>query len=381
MKSLRVLYSGESHMDGLCAVIEGFPAGFEFDEERINRDLMRRQIGYGRGPRMSIEKDRVVVYSGVIGGRTIGSPITLLIPNKDNRRQDWNASDLQTVPRPGHADLPGAVKYRFKDIRLVAERASARQTAAWSAVGSLLMQFLEKFNIKIMGFVNSIGGIEVHSPTDPFSVKDVIEKSPLRIAEPAVFEDVKKLIDKAREEGETLGGTFTVVVRGVPIGLGSYVHPDRRLDAELAGAFMGIPSVKAVEIGDGFKLASLPGSHTSDPIKPGGKRFERISNHAGGIEGGVSNGQDIVIHAAAKPIPTLKSPIHSIDMETMKPADSPYIRSDVCVVPAVSVIGEMVASRVIAEAFLERFGADTFEEVYQHYRTFKDEMEEIFEID
>ncbi len=373
---MRIIYSGESHMDGVMAVIEGFPAGFEFDEERINRDLTRRQMGYGRGARMQMEKDTVQVLSGVIGGRTIGSPITLYIPNRDNRRADWDPAKVQTIPRPGHADLPGALKYGFSDIRLVAERASARQTASWVAAGSLLTQFLEKFNIRFLGFVDSIGSIEANCPADPFAVREIIEKSPLRIPETSSLEKMKQIIDKARDEGESLGGVIRVFGRGLPVGLGSYAHPDARLDSRLAGAFMSIPSIKAVEIGDGFRMASLPGSHTSDPIRTGERGFTRVSNHAGGIEGGISNGEDLILRAASKPVPTMRSPARSVDLKTGAEVDSPYIRSDVCVIPAVAVIGEMVAATVVAQAFLERFGTDTFDDVFEHYQCFRDKMEE-----
>lgn len=376
---MRIIYSGESHMDGVMAVIEGFPAGLEFDEERINKDLGRRQTGYGRGDRMKIEKDRVQVLSGVIAGRTVGSPITLFVENRDNRRKTWDPTQKQTVPRPGHADLAGALKYGFSDIRLVAERASARQTAAWVAAGSLMKQFLEKFNMKFLGYVEAIGGIEAHCPPDPFSMIDVIEKSSLRITDATIIDEIKQIIDRAGEEGETLGGVFTVVTKGVPVGLGSYVHPDRRLDSRLAGAFMAIPSVKAVEFGDGFKIASLPGSHTSDGIRVSKTGFTRASNHAGGIEGGVSNGENIIIRAASKPIPTLKNPLKSVDIETLEEVDSPYIRSDVCVTPAVSVIGEMVAATIIAGAFLERFGGDTFDEIFERFQRRREQMKETFE--
>jgi chorismate synthase len=375
---MRIIYSGESHMDGVMAVIEGFPAGFEFDEERMNRDLARRQAGYGRGARMQIEEDRVRVISGVIRGMTIGSPITLMIPNKDNRRDTWDPARKQTIPRPGHADMAGALKYGFDDIRLVAERASARQTASWVAAGSLLVQFLEKVGMRFLGFVDSLGGIEARCAQDPFTCREVIEKSPIRVAEAGVQEQMKMLIDKARDEGETLGGTITVIVRGVPPGLGTYAHPDKRLDSMLAAAFVGIPSVKAVEFGDGFRLASIPGSQSCDVIKAGERGFHRVTNHAGGIEGGISNGEDVVIRAVSKPIPTLRSPLRSVDIQTRQEVDSPYIRSDVCVVPSVSVIGEMVAAIVIAGAFLEKFGGDTFDETIKRYRHFKKLMEENF---
>jgi len=366
---MRVLYSGESHMEAVIAVIEGFPAGFKIDGERINRDLSRRQSGYGRGDRMKIETDRVKIYSGIIASKSIGSPITLVIPNRDVRRSSWNPDDIRTVPRPGHAEMAGVIKYGFRDTRLVAERASARQTAAWAAAGSLFAQFLEEFRVRIVGFVESIGGVEAPEVDDPFSAIDNMESSPFRTANPASDEMMKDVVDRAGENGDTLGGVFQVVIRGCPIGLGSYTHPDRRLDAKLASAFMGIPSVKGVEIGLGFKSAETPGSEMQDVIESLGGKIIRRSNNAGGIEGGMSNGEDIVIRAAAKPIPTLGTPLPSVDIQTGNKAASPYVRSDVCVLPAISVIGEAIAAQALCECFLEKFGGDNMVEVRERFES------------
>jgi len=355
---LRILYSGESHMEAVTAVIEGFPAGFSVDIERINRDLSRRQGGYGRGDRMKIESDRVEIFSGIINGITIGSPITLVVRNRDVRRESWDPGDKRTIPRPGHADLAGAKKYGLDDFRLVAERASARQTASWVASGSLFTQFLEEFGIEIISYVEAIGEVEAYSVEDPFSLKEQIESSPFRVLDPSVENEMKSIVDKAKIEGDSLGGVFCVTARGCPVGLGSYCHPDRRLDSMLASAFMGIPSVKGFEIGAGFKSAKLTGSKMNDPIEIHDGKITRKTNNAGGIEGGVSNGEDIIVRCAVKPIPTVRRKIPSIDINTGKPADSPYIRADICVLPAISVIGESVMATVLCKSFLERYGSD-----------------------
>lgn len=364
---MRILHSGESHMDALTTIIEGFPSGFAVDEERINCDLRRRQSGYGRGDRMKIESDKVEIFSGIIDGRTIGSPITMVIRNRDVRRDSWNPEKRGTVPRPGHAELAGSIKFDNNDMRLVTERASARQTASWVAAGSLFNQFLEEFEIKIIAFVESIGGINVSFAEDPFSRAHYIESSPFRTPDPDKDEEIKRLVDKAKEEGDTLGGIITVMARGCPVGLGSYTHPDRRIDAAFAAAFMGIPSVKGVEIGLGFESASTPGSKMHDiPVVKNG-RIIRKTNNAGGIEGGMTNGEDIVIRAAAKPIPTTGKPLPSVDVATMKEVTAPYVRSDVCAVPAISVIGEALAAEVICRFFLERFGGDNMKQVRERY--------------
>ena len=364
---MRILHSGESHMDALTTIIEGFPSGFAVDEERINRDLRRRQMGYGRGDRMKIESDKVEIYSGIIDGRTIGSPITMVIHNRDVRRASWNPEKKGTVPRPGHAELPGSIKFNHSDLRLVTERASARQTASWVAAGSLFNQFLEQFGIKIIGYVESIGKVSSGSVADPFSKTRFIEASPFRTVNPDKDEEMKKQIDRAKEEGDTLGGVFIVTARGCPSGLGSYTHPDRRIDAAFASAFMGIPSVKGVEIGAGFRSAETPGSQLHDTIRIEDGKIVRETNNAGGIEGGMTNGEDIVIRVAAKPIPTTGKPLPSIDMAAMKEVTAPYVRSDVCAVPAISVIGEALAAEVICRFFLERFGGDNMKQVCERF--------------
>lgn len=365
---MRTLYSGESHMDALTAVIEGFPAGFFVDESRINKDLFRRQQGYGRGSRMQIEADKVQIISGIIEGITIGSPITLAVANKDNRRNSWDKDSTQTIPRPGHADLTGSQKYNLKDMRLVSERSSARHTASITAAGSLFRQFLEEFEIHILGFVGGIGGETSLIPEDPFSLRDTIENSQFRTCSPKSDELFKQKIDEAASKGDTLGGTICVVIRGCPAGLGSYVHPDRRLDAMLASAFMGIPSVKGVEIGRGFESAALSGSQMHDIPQVYEDRIIRRSNNAGGIEGGISNGEDIVIRAAAKPIPTLRNPLPSIDMKTGKPSSAPLVRGDVTAVPAISIVAEAAAAEVICRCFLERYGRDHMKQIKNAFK-------------
>lgn len=350
-------------MEAVIALIEGFPAGFPVDVGRINRDLARRQAGYGRGDRMKIESDRVEIYSGIINGVTIGSPITLIVRNRDVRRESWDPEERRTIPRPGHAELAGATKYDLDDFRLVAERASARQTASWVAAGSLFAQFLEKFGIEIIVYVESIGGIKTAHVDDPFVKREEIESSPFRVADSCIEEEMKSLVDRAKEEGDSLGGVFCVIARGCPVGLGSYCHPDRRLDAMLASAFMGIPSVKGVEIGEGFKSAGLTGSDMDDGIEMRDGKIVRKTNNAGGIEGGVSNSEDIIVRCAAKPIPTVKRKIPSIDFNKGIPADSPYVRADVCVLPAISVIGEAVMATVLCRSFLERYGGDNINRI------------------
>jgi chorismate synthase len=365
---MQIIFAGESHMDALVAVIEGFPANVPIDEERINSDLARRQKGYGRGGRMKIEKDRVTILSGIIAGKTIGSPITLSIPNKDCRRETWNLKEKNTIPRPGHADLAGAQKYGFDDIRLVAERASARQTAAWVAAGSIFARFLENFGIKIIGFTESIGMIKAIEISDPFAEEELIESSLFRTGDLTCQEEMINLIDRTREKGDTLGGIIKVVITGVPPGLGSYVHPGRRLDSALSGAFMDIPSVKGIEIGNGFRGASQFGSEFQDIIEYKYGRITRKTNNAGGIEGGMSNGENIVIRAAVKPIPTLQQPLPSLDIITKEACAASVIRSDVTAVPAISVLGEAVTARVICEAFLERYGADHYTQICERFR-------------
>ncbi|MFH1826533.1 MAG: chorismate synthase [bacterium] len=332
---LRYLTAGESHGKALVAILEGCPANLPLTEEDINRELERRQQGYGRGDRMKLESDKVDILSGLRKGKTIGSPIALRIPNHSTELFDKSVTQL----RPGHADLAGALKYNQKDVRNILERASARETAIKVAVGAVAKKILAHFKISVFSKVVSLGGV---SEADKW----------------------KKLVDKTKEDGDTLGGTFEVTVTGVPVGLGSHVMWDRRLDGKLAQAVMAIPAIKGVEIGMGFGVASQPGSKVHDEINYDKKEgFSHKTNNAGGIEGGISNGEPIIVRAAMKPIATLLKPLNSVDLISKKKAKALIERSDVCAVEPAAVIGEAVTALVIAEALLEKFGGDSIEDV------------------
>lgn len=376
---LRFLDAGESHGKCLIGIVEGLPAGLSLNKEKINLNLKRRQGGYGRGERMKIEQDRVEILSGLVEGKTIGSPLGLMIKNKDwENWQDKKYPSL-TIPRPGHADFAGAIKYGFKDVRKVLERASARQTAMRMAIGSLTQQFLEEFNLNIYSYVLRIGQVKARRITsfNP-KIKAEINKSPVYCVDGIASIGMCREIDRAQEKGDTLGGVFEVVISGVPIGLGSYVEWDRRLDTRLASAFMSIPGVKAVEIGEGIEASEKKGSDVHDEIfiqdkpKNNSSRYYRKTNRAGGIEGGVANGEEVVIKAYLKPIPTLINPLRSIDFATKKETKAIYQRSDICVVPAASVVGEAVAAWEIAVAFLEKFGGDSLVEIKENYENYKE---------
>jgi len=383
-KMLRFLDAGESHGKCLLGIIEGLPAGFSLNEEKINSNLTRRQGGYGRGERMKIEQDRVEILSGLVEGKTIGSPLGLMIKNKDWKNwQDKKYSSL-TIPRPGHADFAGAIKYGFKNIQKVLERASARQTAMRVAIGSVASSLLEEFNIKIYSYVSRIGQVKATRITsfNP-EVKAEINKSPVYCIDGIVSIEMCREIDRARDKRDTIGGVFEVVMTGVPIGLGSYVQWDRRLDTRLASALMSIPGVKVVEIGEGVEASGKKGSEIHDEIfvqeKPRKKSFHyyRKTNRAGGIEGGVTNGEELMIRAYLKPIPTLINSLRSIDFATKKETKAIYQRSDICVVPAASVVGETVAAWEIAVAFLEKFGGDSLIEIKENYQNYKELLREI----
>jgi chorismate synthase len=377
-KMLRFLDAGESHGKCLLGIIEGLPAGLSLNEENINLNLKRRQGGYGRGERMKIEQDRVEVLSGLVEGKTIGSPLGLMIKNKD--WENWQEKEYPplTIPRPGHADFAGAIKYGFKDVRKVLERASARQTAMRVAIGSVASSLLEKFNIEIYSYVLRIGQVKARRITsfNP-KIKAEINKSPVYCVDGIASIGMCREIDRAREKGDTLGGVFEVVISGVPIGLGSYVEWDRRLDSQLASAFMSIPGVKAVEIGEGIEASKKKGSDVHDEIfiqdkpKNNSSRYYRKTNRAGGIEGGVTNGEEVVIRAYLKPIPTLINPLRSIDFATKKETKAIYQRSDICVVPAASVVGEAVAAWEITAVFLEKFSGDSLIEIKENYENYK----------
>lgn len=384
MTMIRYLSAGESHGKGLIGIIEGIPAGMSFSIEEINQELKRRQQGYGRGGRMKIESDEVEILSGVRWGKTIGSPICLYIQNRDWVNWDKGMAVEQifngsippvTRPRPGHADIAGAIKYAHIDIRNVLERSSARETAMRVAIGAVAKQFLRIFNIQIGSFVNSIGPVSLKLTMETLNDEELLllaadaEKStvrcPLKDYEPEFIE----AIDRAIKNGDSVGGTFVVFAVGVPVGLGSYVHWDRKLDGRIAGGFMSIQAIKAVEIGDGVRVGEKFGSEVMDEIFYE-EKFFRKTNHMGGIEGGMSNGMPIIVKATMKPIPTLRKPLKSVDIITKESVLASYERSDVCAVPAASVIGEAVLAWHIAEAFVEKFGGDSIDEVYSNFENY-----------
>lgn len=340
---LRFLTAGESHGKALLAILEGLPAGLEVDEGIINGELRRRQLGIGRGPRMALEKDTAQIISGLKKNITLGSPIGILIANKDA-----SIDKLPAVfsPRPGHADLSGAIKYGFLDMRNVLERASARETAARVAVGAICKTFLEAFKIIIYSNTVNIGG-------------------------QTEVEEMFRQVEVAREKNDTLGGIFEVVIEGAPAGLGSYVHWDRRLDGRIAQAIMSIPGIKSVEFGLGSCLAGYFGSEAHDAIYYSkSKGYYRKTNNAGGVEGGVTNGSAIVLRACMKPISTLKAPLDSVDIRTKKPAKACVLRADICAVEAAGVIAENMCAFILSDAFLEKFGADSLSEIKANYKNF-----------
>ena len=359
---LRFLTAGESHGPCLTAIVEGMPAGLPLTEEDINADLRRRQGGYGRSERMRIERDRVDILGGIAKGRTIGAPIALRI---ENVSRSSPVGGRMTVPRPGHADLAGAVKYGLDDLRLVAERASARETAARVAVGAIAKRLLAEFGIAVGSYVVEIGGVVAEIPELPWArLWELAEASDVRCPDPEAAEAMRRRIDQARAAGDSVGGVFVVAATGVPVGLGSHVHWDRRLDGRLAQAVMSIPAVKGVEIGPAFENARRTGTEVHDEFFPDGKGgVMRRTNRAGGIEGGISNGQPIVVRAAMKPIPTTVTPLRSVDLATGEPATTRYQRSDVCAVPAAAVVGEAMVAWVLADALLEKLGGDSIEEM------------------
>ena len=408
-EKLRYLTSGESHGKALLCIIDGICSGLSISKEDINKDLLRRQKGYGRGSRMKIESDSVQILSGVRWGKTLGSPIALLIENKDWQNwQDIMSPELRdsrlqtpdsrlsvTRPRPGHADLAGAIKYNTHDIRNILERSSARETAARVAVGAVAKKFLSEFNIKVISYVTGIGGIKVQSSSrirrdkvqsseeKLLEVFEKAEKSPVRCPDKIAEKKIINKINTAIKKGDSLGGIFEVVATGVPVGLGSYSQWDRRLNARLAYALMGIQAIKGVEIGLGFEMSRKFGSEVMDEIfysssrfTVQGSQFYRKTNNAGGIEGGISNGMPIVLRAAMKPIPTLRTPLSSVDIISKKSFNAAYERSDVCAVPAASVIGEAVIAFVIADSFLEKFGGDSIDEIKRNYEGYLKQVRE-----
>lgn len=378
---LRYLTAGESHGELLMGIIEGMPSGLLIRVTDIDRDLARRQTGYGRGGRMKIEKDQVKIYSGVRWGRTLGSPIGLMIRNKD--WENWrakmspdptflNSAEPVTRPRPGHADLAGALKYGMTDVRNILERSSARETAMRVAVGALAKRLLEEFGIEVMSHVLSIGGVFAKVPKVSLQeLKKRVEASELRCSDTDAEKRMMKKIDQAKAAGDSLGGVFEVIVIGVPAGLGSHAHWDRKLDGKLASALMSIQAIKGVEVGAGFGTANRPGSLVHDEIFWSRKTgFYRKTNMAGGIEGGISNGENIVLRAAMKPIPTLMKPLHSVDLASKKAFKASVERSDVCAVPAAGVVAEAAVAFEISAAMVEKFGGDSIDEMKRNYHMY-----------
>ena len=399
---LRYLTAGESHGSSLTAIVDGMPAGLEISAQYIDRDLERRQSGWGRGARMKIEKDRVEITSGVRWGRTLGSPVALAIKNLD--WENWvdvmgpgvpsspDTSRNVTRPRPGHADLTGGIKYGHRDLRNILERSSARETAARVAAGALAKRLLEQFGINVYSWVVEIGGVRWASGAKqaaPATLFKLAEGSDVRCPDRAKTEEMKSLIDAAKKDGDSLGGIFEVTVTGVPPGLGSHVQWDRKLDGKLAGALMSIQAIKGVEVGMGFGVGSTPGSLVHDEIFYKGSKppkskggpwwpqlpcFYRRTNNSGGIEGGMSNGEPVVLRAAMKPIPTLYKPLRSVDIETKLAFKASVERSDTCAVPAAAVIAESVVAIEIANAFIEKFGSDTVEGMGKSYSSYIEEV-------
>jgi len=393
---LRFLSAGESHGQALVVTVDGMPAGLELDIDALNEQLRRRQGGYGRGRRMAIESDRAEVLSGVRHGRTTGAPIALLIRNRDwvNWQQTmYVESEMPegstgarradvTRPRPGHADLAGSIKYGHDDIRDVLERASARETAARVAAGSLGRQLLARFGVRIASHVSVIGEVMLpDNRTVSFAEAAAIpDDAPLRCADAAVQQRMIAAIDTARDAGDTLGGAFEVIATGVPPGLGSYVQWDRKLDGRLGQALMCIHAIKAVGIGIGPQAAIRPGSRVHDEILPPADTGlpVRPTNNAGGLEGGVTNGEDVRVLGFMKPISTLMKPLRSVDLTTMTESPAAIERSDVCAVPAAAVVAEAMVAFVLADAFLEKFGGDSIEEIERHYEATAEQVRRRF---
>lgn len=389
---IRFLTAGESHGKNLTTIVDGFPSNLEISEDYINQQLKRRQFGYGRGLRMKIETDKAEILSGVRFGKTLASPISMLIKNKDweNWQTKMSAAPIKeeiekiSIPRPGHADLVGISKYNFDDIRNSIERSSARETAARVAASSVARKFLEEFGILIGSFVESIGGIYPaenfvkkllsNSLSKDFNANKISSKadrSAVRVLESEQEEKIIRKIKLAKKRGDTLGGTFITFATGVPVGLGSFINYDTKLDAEIAHSIMSINAVKAVEIGEGFQLAEKFGSVSHDEIIFRNGLFSRKTNRAGGIEGGISTGLPIVVRAAMKPIATLMSPIESVDLSTMKKVDARRERSDFVAVPACAVIAESMLAWSLAKYFLLKFGGDSIEETKDNFQSYQ----------
>lgn len=385
---LEIRTAGESHGKGIVTVISGFPSGVKLDKEFIDNQLRRRQGGYGRGGRMEIEHDTVEVLSGFYQGESTGTPITFWIANKD--WENWKEAISPekpteerkevTLPRPGHGDLAGALKHDFRDCRKVLERTSARETAGRVAAGGLSRSLLNEFNMKITSRVIGIGDAVDSSEVKPENWNSLADESPVRAIDGEAEEEMLAEIDRAGEEGDSLGGIFEVAGLGVPPGLGSYGDPGEKLDSKIAAGFMSIPAIKSVEIGLGKEVGNSRGSEVHDEIYHDEKRgFYRSSNNAGGIEAGVSNGEPIRVRGTMKPIPTLATPLHSVDLIDGKEGEAAKERSDVCAVPAASIVGEAELANIVTKAFLDKFAGDTIREIRESYEGHMSRLKNWFE--
>ncbi len=394
---IRYFTAGESHGPALSAIVEGIPAGVTINPDEINTQLIRRQQGYGRGGRMNIEADKAEILSGIRFGKTIGSPISLIIKNRD--WENWTATMAQfgqpvediskiTIPRPGHADLAGRIKYGFDDIRPVIERSSARETAARVAAGTLAKIFLKALGIEIGSYISSIGAVAEAVPDKQLTellnqgaeiVSSQADLSPVRMFSKTTEAEAIAAIDAAKKNGDTLGGIIEIFITGVPVGIGSYVQHDRRLDAALASAILSIQAIKGVEIGAAFENARKPGSEVHDELYFFAKEgVVRKTNRAGGIEGSMSSGQPIHLRAAMKPISSLVTPLQSFDVETLQPTPSRFERSDTCAVPAAGVVAEAVVAPVIANALLEKLGGDHLDEILDRFVRYRKNITNTF---
>lgn len=371
MPQLRYFTAGESHGQCLIGVLDGFPAGLKIDPDAINRDLARRQKGYGRGGRMKIEADQAEILSGMRLGETIGSPIALMVKNRDFK---INELPPVTKPRPGHADLAGVIKYDRQDARDILERSSARETTVRVAIGAVCKLLLAEVSVEIVGHIVSLGAVQ--AKTDGLTFQEIrqrSEASEVRCVDPEAEKKMIEAVDAAKAQGDTLGGVFEIIATGCPVGLGSHVQWDRKLDANIARALMSIQAIKGVETGLGFEAARRFGSQVHDEILPGKEGvLSRASNNAGGFEGGMTNGQPVVVRAAMKPLSTLMKPMRSVDIKTKEEVKATVERSDVCATPAAAVIGEAVVAFELARALLDKFGGDSVSELKRNVESYRE---------
>ena len=365
---------GESHGPAMTTMIKGLPAGFRLNVEHVNYQLWRRQQGYGRGGRMKIEKDTVAILSGLRDSMTLASPLTLMVQNNDftnwQKRMDPVQADVSEkvkIPRPGHADYAGIMKYGFDDIRNVLERASARETAARILPGAVCRQFLEELGIRLYSHITTLGKVKLPSSDINEEMLKKADESDVRCIDGQTADAMRKEIDKVKAAGDSIGGIFQVVVYGLPIGLGSYVHWDTKLSTAISAEIMGMQAIKGISFGEGFEGASSYGSEYHDPFKLVNEKVERTSNHAGGLEGGMSNGQPLILNAVMKPIPTLTQALDSFDIETMQKVDAHKERSDTCALPAAAVVAENLIARPILNAILSVYGADRWDMIKKRF--------------